>query len=118
MKKVILFIILSVFFLDASAIPANSKPVKITQPDGSALTIVLHGDEFLNYTTTTDGYTVMLNESNGAWEYAVKDGRGQLCPGGIQAPVCQALLFLQGFPRHSYSQSLPVRLRLLPRTSS
>lgn len=104
MKKVILFIILSVFFLDASAIPANSKPVKITQPDGSALTIVLHGDEFLNYTTTTDGYTVMLNESNGAWEYAVKDGRGQLCPGGIQAREAE-----ERTPEHrKYLSGIPV----------
>ena len=36
--------------------PADSMPVKITQPDGSQLTVQLIGDEFFHYYQTTDGF--------------------------------------------------------------
>ena len=37
--------------LEASAIPADSKPVRVTQPDGTSLEICIHGDEFLHWKT-------------------------------------------------------------------
>lgn len=40
------------------AIMANPNPITITQPDGSQLTIRLHGDESFHYTTTQDGYLI------------------------------------------------------------
>ena len=69
MKKVALFLILAFAGLMAQAIPAHREPVNITQSDGSVLTIQLVGDEFLHYTVTTDGYTVLRN-SAGSYEYA------------------------------------------------
>lgn len=42
----------------AYAIMANPNPITITQPDGSQLTIRLHGDESFHYTTTQDGYLI------------------------------------------------------------
>ena len=39
--------------------PAYSKPVDILQPDGTTVTLVMHGDEFQSFTTTVDGYTVI-----------------------------------------------------------
>ena len=57
------------------AIPANPTPVRIAQPDGSTVTIRLHGDEWLHFTTTTDGYTVVKNE-RGYYVYAqLQDGK-------------------------------------------
>ncbi|MBO4802961.1 MAG: M6 family metalloprotease domain-containing protein [Muribaculaceae bacterium] len=45
----------------------------MTQPDGTTLTVTLHGDEFFNYLTTIDGYTVVKNAS-GFYTYARLDG--------------------------------------------
>ena len=37
------------------AAPADPFPVEVTQPDGTRLTIVQHGDEDFHYVTTIDG---------------------------------------------------------------
>ena len=55
------------------AVPANPEPYVATNPDGSTVTIVLHGDEFYHFYTTLDGYTVMRDKA-GAWVYAQQDG--------------------------------------------
>ncbi len=59
----------------ARAIPAHPRPVVVTQSDGTTLTIQLHGDEFLHYTTTSDGYTV-LQDHRGQYVYARQSGDG------------------------------------------
>ena len=69
MKKSILMIMMGLLSLVAQAIPADPTPVKVSQPDGSTLTVVLHGDEFFHITTTHDGYTVMKNAA-GYYAYA------------------------------------------------
>ncbi len=61
---------------------ANPEPVTVTQPDGSKVTLVLHGDEFYNYTTTSAGYTVAYNHESKAWEYASLAEDGSLIPAG------------------------------------
>lgn len=66
----------------AKAIIANPEPVSFTQPDGSRVTLTLHGDEFYNYTTTADGLTVAFNPEKKAWEYARLDNDGLLVPNG------------------------------------
>lgn len=53
--------------------PAYSKPIDILQPDGTTVTLVMHGDEFQSLTTTADGYTVVKG-SDGFYRYAVKQG--------------------------------------------
>ena len=64
--------------LIARAVPADPTPAQVTQPDGSKLTLVLHGDEFFNYLTTIDGYTVVKNNA-GYYTYAQLKG-DQLIP--------------------------------------
>ena len=73
MKKCFLLLALGLVFLYASAVPADPTPGQVTQPDGTKLTVVLHGDEFFNYMTTVDGYTVVKNEA-GFYTYARLDG--------------------------------------------
>ena len=51
------------------AVPAHPQPVKVQQPDGTYVTIKLHGDEWLNFTTTEDGYSV-VKDSRGYYVYA------------------------------------------------
>ncbi len=78
MRKILLFV-LGLLCLSAQAIPADPTPVKVAQPDGSTLTIRLHGDEFFHFTTTHDGYTVMKNNA-GYYTYALLE-QGRLVPG-------------------------------------
>ena len=42
----------------AWAIKANPRPVAVRLPDGSTLTVRIHGDENFNYVTTLDGFLV------------------------------------------------------------
>ncbi len=59
--------------MTAQAIPADPTPIKVAQPDGSMLTVKLHGDEFFHFTTTSDGYTVVKNTA-GYYTYARLEG--------------------------------------------
>ncbi len=58
--------------VSAMAIPAHREHTTVTQPDGTKLTIRLIGDEYYNFNTTVDGYTVVKN-SAGVFEYAVRE---------------------------------------------
>ena len=68
-----MLIMLGLLCLAARAIPADPTPIKVAQPDGSMLTVVLHGDEFFHFTTTADGYTVVKNAA-GYYTYARLSG--------------------------------------------
>lgn len=75
MRKIILTLILLSCFCMTKAIPADPTPIRVTQPDGSIVTIQLHGDEWLHFTTTADGYTVVKDE-RGYYVYAqLQDGK-------------------------------------------
>ena len=69
--------------VSAHAVPACPDPKAITQPDGSTVTVILHGDEYYHFSTTTDGYTVMKNDK-GFYTYAQLNAEGEsgymVCP--------------------------------------
>ena len=44
------------------AAKAYSMPVTVTQPDGTQVTVVLHGDEYINWITTDDGVLVVKKD--------------------------------------------------------
>ena len=73
MKKTLFLLMMGLLCLVARAVPADPTPSMVTQPDGTTLTVTLHGDEFLNYLTTCDGYTVVRNEA-GYFTYARLEG--------------------------------------------
>ena len=79
---VIAAVLLSVVALQAR--PGYSKPVDVYQPDGSTVTLLMHGDEFHAFTTTVDGYTV-VKASDGYYRYAVKTADGMLAPSAVTA---------------------------------
>ena len=66
------------------AVKANPNPVRYVQPDGSFVTLLLKGDEFIHWATTLDGYTVMSAKS-GFFEYAKTMEDGILGFSGIPA---------------------------------
>ena len=61
------------------ACPAYRGTTKVSQPDGTSVTIRLVGDEYLHYNTTADGYSLVRRE-DGAYVYAQLNADGQLEP--------------------------------------
>ena len=68
-RRLLLCASLSLCFTQAAhAIMANPHPVTVTQPDGTELTIRLHGDESFHYTTTLDGFLIR-QDKDGFYKY-------------------------------------------------
>ena len=87
-KKVILLALVA-FFCQMAVIPvfavkAYPLPITITQPDGSQLTIHLHGDEYRHIQTTEDGYLLKAN-AQGFLTYATVSAKGELVESSIVA---------------------------------
>jgi hypothetical protein len=77
MKKILLLAVLAALTTAAMAIPAHPKPIKFKQPDGSFVTVTLHGDEWIHFNTTEDGYSV-VKDKRGYFVYAeLSDGKLQ-----------------------------------------
>ena len=66
------------------AVPATPNPISIQQVDGTEITIRLRGDEFFNYKTTLDGYT-LIPDDTGILTYAQADTKGKLYSSKIKA---------------------------------
>ena len=63
--------------------PAHPGLISAVQPDGSEITIRLHGDEHRNWATTPDGYTLMP-DAKGFWTYARTDAGGHAVASDIR----------------------------------
>ena len=76
MKRLtILMMVMLLGAVSLMARPGYSKPVDVKQPDGTTVTLLMHGDEFMSFMTTIDGYTVIKGE-DGYYRYAEKqDGK-------------------------------------------
>ncbi len=82
MTKKFLLLALVAFFCEMAltpvfAVKAAPFPIKITQPDGTQLTIRLHGSEFNHFQTTEDGY-VLKTDAKGFLTYATVNSAGEL----------------------------------------
>lgn len=68
MKKSIIISLLSAAFIflcqTMSAIPAKPGKIVLTQPDGTSITVIVHGDEWFHYTTDEFG-RLLEEDSNG-----------------------------------------------------
>lgn len=58
--SIFLLLILAVSILQA--IPAHRRPMQISQPDGSTITVFQHGDEHFHYTTNEKGEWIERNQ--------------------------------------------------------
>ena len=81
---IFLLIILILSSTQIKAVPAYPYPVKVTQPDGTIISVILKGDEFHHYHVTEDGYFIKKG-TNGVFNYATLDGNGQLNDTKIKA---------------------------------
>ena len=65
-KFILVLIALLVFSLQLDAVKAWPYPVRVQQPDGSVMMILLHGDENRSWKTTLDGRPV-CQDAQGWW---------------------------------------------------
>lgn len=86
--------------------PGYTKPVDVRQPDGTTVTLLMHGDEYLSYMTTTDGYTVVKGV-DGYYRYAVKqDGvlkATALVAKNPELRLADESAFLMGMKKHQHA---------------
>ena len=75
MKKICIIMMMMLGTVTSWARPGYTKPVDVIQPDGTTLTLMMRGDEYLSFMTTTDGYTVIQGE-DGYYRYAEKTDDG------------------------------------------
>jgi len=81
MRKIYLFCLACFIFASTNlfAVPATPYPIEVMQPDGTTLTIRLHGDERFRYTSTLDGFLIMKNQQD-AFVYATVSQTGEIQP--------------------------------------
>ena len=88
MKSISIVALFLIVFLvptiNLNAVPATPYPVIITQPDGTKLTVHIHGDEYFNYKTTLDGYALTQN-AEGILTYAQVDSKGFFIGSAVKA---------------------------------
>src|SRR5574344_3137167 len=78
-KKVLFLCILTSLIVcclpaNSNAVPASPFPITVTQPDGTTITVRLHGDEFLHWTTC--GNNLVTRASDGYYYYATFNAAG------------------------------------------
>lgn len=76
MKSLLLLCLFTFLPLTTQGAPAWPFPFKVKQPDGTVLTVRLHGDEHFNWVTTTDD--ILLTTKDNAYYVAKIDDDGQL----------------------------------------
>jgi len=101
MKRILITLLCLLFFLCENptkvyGVKAYPFPVRVVQPDGSFLTIRIHGDEFLNWKTS--GGRLVMQGKDRFYYYAQfsSDGRRVLTPNRVvespATPLVQDLL--------------------------
>lgn len=64
--------------------PAYPGLITVKQSDGSEIRVRVHGDEFRNYVTSEEGYTLAA-DADGDWAFAKLDANGLLVPTSVKA---------------------------------
>jgi len=60
--------------VNISASMVRSMPMKVSQPDGTVLELLVSGDEYHNWLHDKDNYTIIQHPISGYYCYAVQDG--------------------------------------------
>lgn len=65
------------FSVNVYGIKSNPRPITVVQPDGTTLTVRIHGDENFHYMTTVDGYLIR-KDKDGFFKYERLDEKNKL----------------------------------------
>jgi M6 family metalloprotease-like protein len=94
----------------AYAIPADTRPKKVVQPDGTVLTVVMSGDEHRHLSFTEDGFPLFYNSRTKTFEYARLSGNS-VAGSGITASdaakrSAKAKAYLNGINTQNFVNTL------------
>lgn len=114
-------VMLAIITVSIMAIPAHKKPIQVTQPDGTTVTIQLHGDEWLHFNTTADGYSVVKNQQ-GFYVYAEKKNgelkATQMVAHNAQERKANELAFLQNVKKYQVPDITPANATMKGRVEA
>ena len=114
-------LMLTIMTISMMAVPANRKAVNVTQPDGTTVTIQLHGDEWLHFNTTADGYSVVKNQQ-GFYVYAEKKNgelkATQMVAHNAQERKANELAFLQNVKKYQVPDMTPANATMKGRVEA
>lgn len=82
--RFVLFLCFGLAYLTAFPAWINFEPQTITQPDGTVIHCFATGDEYYNWLHNDEGFTIIQNQQDGYYYYAVLDGE-QLIPSTFKA---------------------------------
>lgn len=84
MKKLLLILLVGIFYLESNSAPYRGEMMEFFQPDGSSIQVKLFGDEFYIRAESLDGYTLIRDE-NTKWicYAALSKDRSKLISTGI-----------------------------------
>ena len=105
MKKLaVTLCVLCIVISKLYSIPSTPELIKFIQNDGSRLNMYQFGDEFIHWSETVDGYTI-LNDGNNLFYYAKKDRQDNLIRSDVQAHNINERdsnegIFLRSLERH------------------
>ncbi len=88
--------------LSVMGVPAYPHPIQFTQPDGTTITILLKGDERINWAETLDGYSILVTKE-GYYEYAVHDEYGDMVFSGRRVSE----IGMRGTEEKQWLESIP-----------
>ncbi len=75
MKRIFLLFVALVSVLRLLAVPATPDTIRMTQPDGSEISLRLIGDEYFSMFVSLDGYP-LLKSTDGFFHYAIPNAKG------------------------------------------
>ena len=114
-------VMLAIITVSIMAIPSHKKPIQVTQPDGTTVTIQLHGDEWLHFNTTADGYSVVKNQQ-GFYVYAEKKNgelkATQMVAHNAQERKANELAFLQNVKKYQVPDMTPANATMKGRVEA
>ena len=114
-------VMLAIITVSIMAIPAHKKPIQVTQPDGTTVTIQLHGDEWLHFNTTADGYSVVKNQQ-GFYVYAEKKNgelkATQMMAHNAHERKANELAFLQNVKKYQVPDMTPANATMKGRVEA
>lgn len=109
-----LTIVVIIAAIKSGGCPADRTPFTTHNADGSAITLILNGDESYSFITTTDGYTIQRN-NRGNYVYVVPRGTdleaSQVVAHDIGQRTTQETAFLSTIEESSISQLSNVTLQ-------
>jgi len=104
-STILMVILLISKTITAIASPAYPGLIKMTQPDGTTISLYLKGDEKVHWMESEDGYS-LLYDNNKTIVYAISDEKGGMIPSSVVAED----ISMRSSPIKTFLKEIPQKL--------